>query len=170
MIAPFPGGTLPRVKEHLIGKKGSTRMTEKEYIVVVQCHIVMERCSGYFCEKAFHERTGGFQGYPGDKTFRTLFLTCGGCCGRAVHRKLQDLVKMIRKEEKMARERIVVHLATCITKESYHGPSCPHLNYLKRMIRDKLGLDLVEDTSISRKADARRQDGLYESRDPAERS
>lgn len=144
-------------------------MTEKEYIVVVQCHIVMERCSGYFCEKALHERTGGFQGYSEEKRYRTLFLTCGGCCGRAVHRKLQDLVKMIRKEEKIAREQIVVHLATCITRDSYHGPSCPHLSYLKRMIGDKLALDLVEDTAISRKAETRRQEGLYESRGLPER-
>jgi len=33
---------------------------EKDYIVIVQCHIVKERCPGYFCEKAFNERTGGF--------------------------------------------------------------------------------------------------------------
>jgi hypothetical protein len=32
-----------------------------DYLVVVQCDIVMERCSGYFCEKAFDERSGVFE-------------------------------------------------------------------------------------------------------------
>ena len=136
-------------------------MDKKEYVVVVQCHIVMERCSGYFCEKAFHERTGGFSSYPKEKRYRTLYLTCGGCCGRALHRKLSDLVKMTKKQENMDKEHIVVHLASCITKESYHGPPCPHLDYLKIMIRNKLGLDLREDTYISKKAQERREAGLY---------
>jgi len=138
-------------------------MEEKEYIAVVQCHIAMERCSGYFCEKAFNERTGGFSGYPKGKSYRTLYLTCGGCCGMAVHRKLQDLVKMAEKEEKIEKIRIVVHLATCITKDSYHGPPCPHLDYLKTMIQEKLGLDLREDTTISKTAEARRKKGIYQS-------
>lgn len=38
-------------------------MNDKEYLVIVQCHLVMPRCSGYFCEKAFRERLGGFAGY-----------------------------------------------------------------------------------------------------------
>ena len=28
-------------------------MENKSYIAVVQCHIVKQRCSGYFCEKSF---------------------------------------------------------------------------------------------------------------------
>jgi predicted metal-binding protein len=136
-------------------------MKEKEIIAVVQCDIAMERCSGYFCEKALNERSGGFVEYPGERDYRTLYLTCGGCCGRGVHRKLQDLVKMARKQEKIEKDRIVVHLATCITRESYHGPKCPHLDYLKTMIQDRLGLDLVEDTHISEKAESRRQKGVY---------
>ncbi len=39
---------------------------EKDYIVVVQCHIAMQRCSGWACEQAFHQREGGFSVYPAD--------------------------------------------------------------------------------------------------------
>ena len=66
-------------------------MEDKEFIVIVQCHLVKQRCSGYSCEKAFHERTGGFSGYSPDRRYRMMNLTCGGCCGRPVHRKLADL-------------------------------------------------------------------------------
>jgi predicted metal-binding protein len=142
-------------------KKGAMLMQEKEYIVVVQCHIAMERCSGYFCEKAFNGRIGGFEEYPKEKPYRTLYLTCGGCCGMAVHRKLHDLMKMAKNQEKIEKDRIIVHLATCITKDSYHGPQCPHLDYIKTIIQDKLGLDLLEDTTISKKAEARRKEGKY---------
>ncbi len=89
---------------------------EKDYIVVVQCDIVMERCSGYYCEKAFNERSGGFAVYPREKAYRTLYLTCGGCCGRAVHRKVYNLIAAIREEEGVKKDRIAVHLSSCITK------------------------------------------------------
>ncbi|MCP4650485.1 MAG: CGGC domain-containing protein, partial [PVC group bacterium] len=39
-------------------------MKKIKYIVVVQCHIVKERCSGYLCEYAFSKRTGSFSKYP----------------------------------------------------------------------------------------------------------
>jgi len=137
-------------------------MQNKDYIAIVQCHLVKQRCSGYFCEKAFHERTGGFAAYPADKAYRTIYLTCGGCCGRAMHRKLSHLRRRLAKYENVAADRIVVQLSSCITKDSFHGPACPHLDYLKVLVA-KLNLDLREDTSISKQAEKRREDGTYES-------
>ena len=136
-------------------------MAEKNYIVVVQCDIVMERCSGYLCEHAFNNRTGGFAGYAKKKKYRTIYMTCGGCCGRAVHRKLNDLIRMIKKAEKIKRDQIVVHLASCITRDNYHAPPCPHLDYLKELIAGKLKLDIKEDTYISKKSTKLREKGVY---------
>ena len=121
----------------------------------------MQRCSGYFCEQSYHHRTGGFAGYPSNVNHRILFLTCGGCCGIAVHRKLGDLLRSIKKKEGVDSDQIVIHLASCITKDNYHGPVCPHLEYIKTIIADKLKLDLVEDTHISKLAERRRQSGKY---------
>jgi predicted metal-binding protein len=137
-------------------------MQDKDYVVIVQCHLVMQRCSGYFCEKAFNERLGGFADYPSDKRYRTLSMTCGGCCGRALHRKLSNLVRKIKAKEGVEGEKIVVHLSSCITKDNYHGPPCPHLDYLKTLI-GKLGLDVREGTWVSKRAEQRRADGVYAS-------
>lgn len=135
-------------------------LEQKQYIVILQCHIVKERCPGYQCERALHERTGGFAEYPKDKSYRYLSLTCGGCCGRATHRKLANLVKVIAKKEGIGKDRIVVHLASCITNDNYHAPPCPHLAYLKTLIA-RLGLDMRAGTVISQKAEQRRQEGKY---------
>ncbi len=135
-------------------------LQEKDYVVIVQCHIVKERCSGYYCEKAFTERTGGFAAYPHDRAYRKLNITCGGCCGRAVHRKLTNLVRRIWKREQIAKDRIIVQLSSCITKDNYHALPCPHLDYLKALI-SKIGLDVLEDTQINDKAEGRRRAGLY---------
>jgi predicted metal-binding protein len=135
-------------------------LKEKDYVVIVQCHIVKERCSGYNCERAFHERTGGFAAYPKDKTYRMLNMTCGGCCGRAVQRKLSNLTRRIKKEEDIGKDRIVVQLSSCITKDNFHAPPCPHLDYLKSLIA-KLGLDIREDTIIYEKSEKRRKEGQY---------
>ena len=136
-------------------------LSSKKLVVIVQCHIVMERCSGYFCEKAFHERTGGFAQY-GQQPLRAIYLTCGGCCGRALHRKLCNLIGKIQKKEGIGKEALVVQLASCITKDNFHAPPCPHLAYLRRLI-GKLGLDIIHDTHISQTAERRRQEGLYRS-------
>lgn len=134
----------------------------KTYIAVVQCHLVMQRCSGFFCEKAFRDRSGGFAGYPAGGDLRILFLTCGGCCGRALHRKLSNLVKKAQAKDGVAKEQIAVHLSSCITKDNYHGPPCPHLVYLKTLV-GKLGLDVREDTWVSKRAEQRRAEGVYAS-------
>lgn len=138
------------------------QMDEKKYIAIVQCHIVKQRCSGYFCEKAFHDRAGGFSKYPTETPYRTLYLTCGGCCGLALHRKLNHLVRKLTRKENIQKNQIVVQLSSCITKDNYHGPPCPHLDYLKTLIA-KLGLDVVQDTAISDRSEERRKAGLYES-------
>ena len=137
-------------------------MEDKSYIVVVQCDIVMERCSGYLCEHAFNTRAGGFADYALTKTYRTIYMTCGGCCGRAVHRKLNDLIRMIKKVEKIERDQIVVHLASCITRDNYHASPCPHLDYLKGLIEGKLKLDIKEDTWISKTSTKLREKGIYQ--------
>lgn len=135
-------------------------MDKKEYIAIVQCDLVMQRCSGYFCEKAFHERTGGFSAYPAENSYRTIYMTCGGCCGRALHRKLSNLLQKLKAREGIEKDKVVVQLSSCITKDSYHGPPCPHLDYLKELI-SKLKLDICEDTNISKKSEKLRQDGVY---------
>ncbi len=133
---------------------------DKDYIVVVQCHIVKERCSGYYCEKAFNERTGGFAAYSKDKPYRIMNMTCGGCCGRAVHRKLSLFTRRIKKDEGIGKDRIVVQLSSCITKDNFHAPPCPHLDYIKTLIA-KLGLEVCEDTHLSNISEERRKAGLY---------
>ncbi len=135
-------------------------MKDKDYIVVVQCDIVKQRCSGYFYESSLHKREGGFSQYDSDKSLRSIYLTCGGCCGRAMHRKLGHLVRKLKQKEGIEKDRVVVHLSSCITNDSYHGPPCPHLDYLHTLIR-KLELDVVEGTRTSSKAQQRRDAGVY---------
>ena len=137
---------------------------DKKYIVTVQCHIVKERCSGYLCEHAFSERTGSFYRYQQDSHIRFLSLTCGGCCGRALHRKLANLLKLSKKKENIEKDNVIVHLSSCISFDSHHGPACPHKEYLKTLICDKLGLDCVEGSRISDLTETRRQQGIYSER------
>ncbi|HSW00513.1 MAG TPA: CGGC domain-containing protein [Sedimentisphaerales bacterium] len=137
-----------------------TDLANKEYVVILQCHIVKERCPGYLCEKAFHERTGGFAEYPKDKPLRCLTITCGGCCGRASHRKLTQFLRTIAKKEGVTQDRIVVQLSSCVAKDNYHAPPCPHLAYVKTLI-ERIGLDVREGTVIIAKSEQRRQGGTY---------
>lgn len=135
-------------------------LEQKQYIVLIQCDIVQQRCPGYLCEKAFHERTGGFASYPQERAYRLLSMTCGGCCGRAVHRKLTQFLRTIRKKEGLATEQVVVQLSSCMTNDNYHAPPCPHLDYIRALI-DRIGLDVMDASVISKKSERRRQEGEY---------
>lgn len=137
-------------------------LAQKQYIVLVQCEIVKERCPGYLCEKAFNERTGGFAQYPKDKAYRILTLTCGGCCGRATHRKLTQFLRTIGKKEGISKDQIVVQLSSCITNDNFHAPPCPHLDYLKTLI-SRIGLDVVDASVVDEKSEQRRREGVYHS-------
>ena len=140
-------------------------LAEQYYVVVLQCHIVKEQCPGYLCEKAFHERSGGFADYPKDRAYRFLNLTCGGCCGQATHRKLGNLLRKLEKKEGIGRDRVVVQLSSCITKHNHHSPRCPHTDYLLQILR-QLNLDCREDTVISELSERRRREGFYSSLTP----
>jgi predicted metal-binding protein len=78
-----------------------------------------------------------------------------------LHRKLSHLVRKIQVKEGVDKSRIVVQLSSCITQDNYHAPPCPHLGYLRTLI-SRLGLDVVEGTWISDKAESRRKAGVYQ--------
>jgi len=142
----------------------SENLENIKYIAVIQCDIVMERCSGFLCENAFHNRTGGFEEYPNDQNYRVVYLTCGGCCGKAVLRKLHNLTKVASKKAGIEKEEIMVQFASCITKDNYHSSRCPHYGYLKNQVM-KEGLAFREDTHISKLAEERRKEGIYRTYD-----
>lgn len=137
-------------------------LAQKDYVVILQCHIVKERCPGYVCEKAFHERSGGFADYPKEKGYRSLNMTCGGCCGQATHRKLSSLLRKLEKQEAISRNRVVVQLSSCITKHNHHSPPCPHLDFLRRILAG-LQVDVRDDTVINKLSEERRRTGVYAS-------
>jgi predicted metal-binding protein len=134
-------------------------LENKQYVVIVQCDIVVERCSGYFCEKAFHQRMGGLAVLSKNRPYRAIYMTCGGCCGRALQRKLSHLVRKLAKDG-VGGEQILVQLSSCVVKDNFHAPPCPHLDYLRTLI-SRMGLDVGEGTVISELAEKRRSEGRY---------
>jgi len=131
------------------------------YIVVVQCQIAMQRCSGYGCERAFTERQGGFADLPAEGRYRILYMDCGGCCGKTVLRRLQHVCRQAARDG-IDKGAIVVQLASCLTKDNYHSPRCPHAEYIRELVA-RAGLKCREDTVISATAERRRADGTYRS-------
>lgn len=134
---------------------------DKSYVVVVQCdQTVHQVCPGFLCEHAFNARTGGFSRYPADRKMRYISITCGGCPGTSVLRKLMNLRHNFKKREQMDPDVAMVHLSTCITRSNHHGPRCPHIDYIKGQVA-RAGFDCVEDSRISDLAEKRRQQGMY---------
>lgn len=137
-------------------------VSRKNYVLVVQCdQAVRDACPGYHCEWAFGLRTGGFARYPAEQELRYASISCGGCPGTPVLRKLMNLKKALKKREQAGTEGVMVHLSTCITRSNHHGPRCPHIDSIKGQV-DRAGFDCVEDSRISDLAEKRRQRGMYQ--------
>jgi len=138
-------------------------LENKQYVVIVQCHLSVQRCSGYFCEKAFCERSSAFEAYPKDRPLRVLMMSCGGCSGRAVQRKVAHLLGRLRKHEGIEADQVVVHLSSCMALDNHHSPPCPHLADIRTML-DRVGVDVREGTRFSPTAERRRAEGTYRPR------
>ncbi len=132
----------------------------KKQVVVIQCdEAVHQVCSGFMCEHAFNARLDAFEGYP--EGTRYMSISCGGCPGRATLRKLKNITNNLKKREQRGKEDVMVHLSTCITRSSTHGPRCPNIEYIKGQI-ERAGYDFVEDSRISPIATKRRAEGMYQ--------
>lgn len=148
-------------KEIMSGEEASPK-GEKSYVIVVQCdQNVHEVCSGFQCEYAFNARKDAFDRYPADRPMRYISMSCGGCPGRGTLRKLINFKKNLKKRENTSHDVAVVHLSTCITRNSHHGPRCPHIDYIKTQV-ERAGFDCVEDSRISPAAEKRRAEGMYQ--------
>ncbi|MBI9019242.1 MAG: CGGC domain-containing protein [Phycisphaerae bacterium] len=130
-------------------------MSDIKYIIILQCDIVKERCSGFFCENAFTNRQDCFEPYADDSDVRYISMTCGGCCGRATLRKLSNLTKLLKKKTDITNNQIALHFSSCICKENFHGPKCPHYDYLKELVERK-DIQWREGTTISKASEKRR--------------
>ncbi len=138
---------------------------EKDYVVVIQCDRAMNQvCAGFQCEWAFSARRDAFARYPAntpEKSVRYLSMSCGGCPGRAVTRKLVNVAKGLKKREGRGSESVAVHLASCVTRSNHHGPRCPHIDAIKRQAALAGFPDVIEDSRISPMAEQRRAEGAY---------
>lgn len=128
-------------------------------VVVVQCDVVTKRCSGFPCMNSFYNRESTFVDYAEDT--RYMMMTCGGCSGVGLAAKLENLCHKLAKN-KIPKEEVIVHLASCIVSDNYHNPPCPHKKYLQEIVERK-GFKCVLGTYISKKATEKRAEGIYKS-------
>lgn len=135
-------------------------MSIKE-VLIIQCDIAHNRCSGFACTKSFYDRTGKFEGYEED--VRYISFTCGGCCGKGVAAKIEHYGKQSRKQNGYAKDEIAVHLASCMVTDNHHYDRCPHVDYIKKIV-DKHGfVNLIEGSYMSNNAGRKRSEGVYNS-------
>ena len=105
----------------------------------------------------FYERIGKFEGYPPET--RYMSMSCGGCCGN-ITTKLENLGMRLRKAG-ISKDDVAIHFASCICSENSHRLPCPFMSRMKALIHHKGFGNVVLGTHISKKAEAKRQEGIY---------
>ena len=84
-------------------------------VVIVQCAIALERCSGFNCSWAFYKKLNYFKDYSKDVMY--IPFSCGGCPGRRVSRLISNLRKGALKKGNIDKHNIVVHLTACVVND-----------------------------------------------------
>ena len=133
-------------------------MKNKEMVIIIQCDLAHKKCSGFACTNSFYNKEGMFNEYPENTKY--ISFTCGGCCGKLVSGKLSHFTKKMLKQTEISKENVIVHLASCMTSDNYHYDRCPHLDYIKNIVT-KRGYDFIEGTYLSKKAEIKREKGIY---------
>lgn len=127
-------------------------------IVIIQCEDVVKRCSGFLCMNDFYEKAGKFENYPDDT--RYMIVTCGGCCGNLLTPKLENLGMRLKKAG-ISKDDVIVHFASCVCSDNAHRQPCPFMNRMKALLIRKGFNNIVLGTHISKKAEEKRQAGIY---------
>lgn len=128
-------------------------------VVILQCQLAHNRCSGFACSHSFYERTGKFADYP--QGLRYMSFTCGGCCGKSVAAKMEHLALKLRKKTDVTADDVVVHLASCMVTDNHHYDRCPHVDYIKSILVKKGFRNVVEGSFVSQTSSEHRRQGRY---------
>ncbi|WP_312651907.1 CGGC domain-containing protein [Aminipila sp.] len=132
---------------------------DTKYVMIIQCDIARQRCSGFACTNGFYNRDDVFKDY--DDNVRYISLTCGGCCGASLASKLEHFSKRLTKKTAVTKDEVAVHLSSCMVTDNYHHDRCPHVDYIKALIEKKGYKRVVEGTYISKVAEKKRESGEY---------
>ena len=132
---------------------------DKKYVVIIQCDLAHNRCSGFACTDSFYKKVGKFENY--NENAQYISFTCGGCCGKGVAGKLEHLMKKLKNNTDIKKDEVSIHLSSCITTDNYHSDRCPHIDYIKYMIEKKGFNDIIEGSYISKTSTRLREAGIY---------
>ncbi len=130
-----------------------------KYAVIIQCEIAKNRCSGFACTSAFYDRKDTFEGY--DPSTKYIAFTCGGCCGKGTAAKLEHFARRVLKAEDVKKEEVAIHLSSCMVTDNHHYDRCPHVDYIKSIVKKHGFENIVEKTYISKTARKKREMGIY---------
>lgn len=130
-----------------------------KYVLIIQCDIAHNRCSGFACTNDFYNKQGKFENYEDD--IKYISFTCGGCCGKSVAAKLEHFSQKLAKKTDVKKDEVAVHLSSCMTTDNHHYDRCPHVDYIKNIVSKKGYKNLVEGSFVSNNASNKREKGIY---------
>lgn len=131
----------------------------EKYVLIIQCDIAHNRCSGFACTNSFYERSGAFEKYG--ENIKYISFTCGGCCGKSVAAKIEHFVRKLTSKTDILKDEVIIHLASCMVTDNTHYDRCPHVDFIKGILAKKGFTNVVEGSYISGGASRKREKGIY---------
>lgn len=131
----------------------------EKYVLIIQCDIAHNRCSGFACTNSFYERAGAFENYG--ENIKYISFTCGGCCGKSVAAKIEHFVRKLTSKTDILKDEVIIHLASCMVTDNVHYDRCPHLDFIKGILAKKDFTKVIEGSYVSKGASRKREIGIY---------
>lgn len=108
-------------------------MEDKVKVGIIICNRY-HNCAGGKCLRALRNREGAFSLYKDKEVELVGYTTCAGCPGGNVEYAPAEMKKNGAQ---------IIHLATGLV---VGYPPCPRINYFKKYIKEKFGLETVVGT------------------------
>ena len=148
-------------------------MEKTKLIVIIQCEIAKRRCSGFYCMDSFYKRNRAFSIYSKEENIQYMMFECGGCCGKVILNfsmyadmydiKVGDILsfELYDGEDIIKKEETVIHLASCMVTDNHHYDRCPHIDYIKNIIKKQGYRNVIEGTLLAKVSEKKRELGIY---------
>ncbi|WP_462424982.1 CGGC domain-containing protein [Fusobacterium sp. THCT13E1] len=136
-------------------------MEKTKLIVIIQCEIAKRRCSGFYCMDSFYKRNRAFSIYSKEENIQYMMFECGGCCGKEILSLLGHLSRKLKEEDIIKKEETVIHLASCMVTDNHHYDRCPHIDYIKNIIKKQGYRNVIEGTLLAKVSEKKRELGIY---------
>ncbi|MBU5592291.1 CGGC domain-containing protein [Clostridium sp. MSJ-4] len=75
--------------------------------------------------------------------------------------KLEHLSKKLRVKNNIDKDKVIIHLSSCMKKDNNHYDRCSHLDYIKNILFKKGYENIIERSFLAKSVERKKDKDIY---------